>query len=143
MGTVDGRDDTLKTNAKLFTFCCDLYVGQTMNTFHQHNVEADTNARGKHKIEVFFHLAEHCVVIPAGKNRYLVDVGWETIEDVGQRTIEIELDPCLKVEEFKGSEDPICGWVSRGYHQKEASTTLVGRCTGEGNICLVCRIYIR
>jgi len=99
-------------------------------------------ARGKHKIEVFFHLAEHCVVIPVGKNRYLVDVGCETIEDVGRRTIEIELDPCLKVEEFKGSEDPIFGWVSRGYHQKEASTTLVGRCTGEGNTCLVCRIDI-
>ena len=105
-------------------------------------IRDDIIARGKHKIEVFFHLAEHCVVVPAGKNRYLVDVGWETIEDVGRRTIEIELDPCLKVEEFKGSEDPICGWVSRGYHQKEAGTTLVGRCTGEGNTCLVCRINI-
>jgi len=105
-------------------------------------VRDDIIARGKHEIEVFFHLAEHCVVIPAGRNRYLVDVGWETIEDVGRRTIEIELDPCLKVEEFKGSEDPICGWVSRGYHQKEAGTTLVGRCTGKGNTCLVCRIDI-
>lgn len=105
-------------------------------------VRDDIIARGKHKIEIFFHLAEHCVVIPAGRNRYLVDVGWEKIEDVGRRTVEIELDPCLKVEEFKGSEDPICGWVSRGYHQKEASTTLVGRCTGEGNTCLVCRLHI-
>ena len=105
-------------------------------------VRDDIIARGKHKIEVFFHLAEHCTVIPAGKNRYLVDVGWETIEDVGRRKIEIELDPCLQVEEFKGSKDPICGWVSRGYHQKEASTTLVGHCTGKGNTCLVCRITI-
>ena len=105
-------------------------------------IRDDIIARGKHKIEIFFHLAEHCVVIPAGRNRYLVDVGWETIEDAGRRTIEIELDQCLKVEEFKGSEDPICGWVSRGYHQKEASTTLVGRCTGKGNTCLVCRIDI-
>ncbi len=105
-------------------------------------VRDDIIARGKHEIEVFFHLAEHCVVVPAGRNRYLIDVGWETIENVGRRTIEIELDPCLQVESFKGSEDPICGWVSRGYHQKEASTTLVGRCTGEGNTCLVCRINI-
>jgi len=97
-------------------------------------IRDDIIARGKHKIEVFFHLAEHCVVIPAGRNRYLVDVGW--------RTIEIELDPCLQVESFNGSEDPICGWLSRGYHQKEASTTLVGRCTGKGNTCLVCRINI-
>jgi hypothetical protein len=97
-------------------------------------VRDDIITRGKHEIEVFFHLAEHCVVNPAGRNRYLVDVG--------PGTVEIELDPRLKVEEFRGSEDPICGWVSRGYHQKEASTTLVGRCTGEGNTCLVYRIDI-
>ncbi len=105
-------------------------------------VRDDIIACGKHKIEVFFHLAEHCVVVPAGRNCYLIDVGWETIENVGRRTIEIELDPCLQVESFKGSEDPICGWVSRGYHQKEASTTLVGRCISEGNTCFVCRINI-
>ena len=97
-------------------------------------VRDDIIAHGKHEIEVFFHLAEHCVVNPAGKNCYLVDVG--------PGTIEIELDPCLQVASFNGSKDPIFGWVSRGYHQKEASTTLVGRCTGEGNICLVCRINI-
>jgi uncharacterized heparinase superfamily protein len=97
-------------------------------------VRDDIIARGKHEIEVFFHLAEHCVVIPAGGNRYLVDAG--------SGTIEIELDPCLQVESFNGSKDPIFGWVSRGYHQKEASTTLVGHCTGESNICLVCRINI-
>ena len=74
------------------------------------------------------------MVNPAGRNRYLVYV------DSG--TIEIELDPCLNVESFSGSEDPICGWVSRGYHQKEASTTLVGRCTSNSNTCLVSRINI-
>ncbi|MCP4609783.1 MAG: heparinase [Planctomycetes bacterium] len=97
-------------------------------------IRDDIIARGKHKIEIFFHLAEHCVVNPAGRNRYLVYV------DSG--TIEIELDPCLNVESFNGSEDPICGWVSRGYHQKEASTTLVGRCTSNNNTCLVTRINI-
>ncbi len=97
-------------------------------------IRDDVIACGKHEIEVFFHLAEHCVVNPAGINRYLVDVG--------PGTIEIELDHRLRVKEFKGSEDPICGWVSRGYHQKKASTTLVGCCTAEGNTCLVCRIDI-
>ncbi|MBW7992323.1 MAG: heparinase [Planctomycetes bacterium] len=95
-------------------------------------IRDDIIARGKHKIEVFFHLAEHCVVNPAGRNRYLVYVN--------SGTIEIELDSSLQVESFNGSKDPICGWVSRGYHQKEASTTLVGRCTGNGNTCLVNRI---
>ncbi len=97
-------------------------------------IRDDIIACGKHKIEIFFHLAEHCVVNPAGRNRYLVYVS--------SGTIEIELDPCLHVESFNGGEDPICGWVSRGYHQKEASTTLIGRCTSKGNTCLVNRINI-
>jgi len=112
---------------------------------HRRNLDLDGRARrlivrddiiacAKHEVEIFSHLAEHCVVNPAGENRYLVDVG--------SGMIAIELDPRLKVEEFKGSEDPICGWVSRGYHQKQASTTLVGRCICEGNTSLVCRIDI-
>ncbi len=97
-------------------------------------VRDDIITCGKHQIEVFFHFAEYCIVNPVGKNRYLVDVG--------PGTIEIELDNRLTVETFKGSEEPICGWVSRSYHQKQASTTLVGCCTVEGNTCLVCRVDI-
>jgi len=97
-------------------------------------IRDDIIACAKHEMQVFFHIAEHCVVSPAGENRYVIDIG--------PGTITIELDHRLKVEEFKGSEDPICGWVSRGYHQKEASTTLVGGCICEGNTSLVCRIDI-
>jgi hypothetical protein len=97
-------------------------------------VRDDIIACAKHEMQVFFHLAEHCVVNRAGENRYVIDVG--------PGTITIELDHRLKVEEFKGSEDPIYGWVSRGYHQKQTSATLVGGCICEGNTSLVCRIDI-
>ena len=97
-------------------------------------VRDELNTGAKHEIEIFFHLAEHCVVQPAGENRLLVDVG--------PGTVEIQLDPYLQVETFNGSEDPICGWVSRGYHQKQACTTLVGHCTCEGSTSLACRIGI-
>jgi uncharacterized heparinase superfamily protein len=91
-------------------------------------------ARGKHDVSAFFHFAEHCVVQPAGENRYLVDVG------PGMATV--ELDRRLQVRSFRGSEEPIGGWVSRGYHQKEPATTLVGCCGCQGNLTLVSRIYI-
>ncbi len=91
-------------------------------------------AREKHEIELYFHLAEHCVVTAAGGNRYFVDAG--------PGIVTIELDRRLKVETFEGSRDPICGWVSRGYHRKQASTTLVGRCASEGGTSLACTIHI-
>ncbi|MFC1634015.1 alginate lyase family protein, partial [Planctomycetota bacterium] len=94
----------------------------------------DIMARAKHEIQIFFHFAEHCVVKQAGENCYLVDVG--------PGMIVIELDQCLQVESFKGGEDPISGWVSRGYHQKKAGTTIVGRCMSRGNTCLISRINI-
>ncbi len=97
-------------------------------------IRDDIFAKRKHKVEVFFHLAEHCQVKPVDRNRYLVDTG--------SGTVTIDLDPILEVEVLKGSEDPICGWVSRGYHHKQASTTLIGRCVGKGNLCLVCRMAI-
>ncbi len=97
-------------------------------------VRDEINAGAKHDIEIFFHFAEHCGVNPADENRYLVDIG--------PGTVEVEFDRRLRIESFNGSEDPICGWVSRGYHRKEPGTTLVGRCTCEGNMSLVCMFEI-
>jgi uncharacterized heparinase superfamily protein len=90
--------------------------------------------RGKHDVQVYFHLAENCRVTQAAPNRY------ET--DVGPGCVTIELDPRLSVRTLCGSEEPIGGWVSRGYHRKTPSTTLVGRCTVAGNTSLVTRITI-
>ncbi|MBM4149927.1 MAG: hypothetical protein FJ224_12925, partial [Lentisphaerae bacterium] len=97
-------------------------------------VRDDILARQRHEIAVVFHLAERCRVTTTGRNRFRIDVG--------PGTVEIELDSALQVELFQGSEDPLWGWVSRGYHRKEASTTLVGRGAEEGDISLVCRIRI-
>ena len=97
-------------------------------------VRDDIIASGRHKVEVCFHLAEHCGVVQTGQNRYEIDAG--------PGKVVIELDPRLSVETLRGSEDPIGGWVSRGYHRKTASTTMVGRVVSEGEMSLVCRIDI-
>ncbi|MHC4351646.1 MAG: heparinase II/III family protein [Planctomycetota bacterium] len=97
-------------------------------------IRDDIIATGRHEIEIFLHLAEHCVVNDTGGNCYQANVGLGVVE--------IQLDPRFQVEMFNGSEDPISGWVSRGYHQKKASTTFVGRCTSEGSTSFECRVSI-
>jgi hypothetical protein len=47
-------------------------------------------------------------------------------------TVTLEVDPQLAVDTLRGSEDPIGGWVSRGYHRKVPSTTLIARGCCEG-----------
>jgi len=97
-------------------------------------VRDDILTRGRHDAQVYFHLAENCGVIQAAPNRYEIDVG--------PGGVTIELDPRLSVRTLCGSEDPIGGWVSRGYHRKATSTTLVGHCAVAGNTSLVTRITI-
>ena len=82
------------------------------------------SASTTHRIAICFHLAEDCnasvdsqgnigIVLPEGK-------------------LSLSVDPRLKVTLFKGSENPRCGWVSRGYHHKVPSPTVVaeGLCPG-------------
>ena len=97
-------------------------------------IRDDIIACKEHNIAVCFHFAGHCVVNPAGQNHYSIDVG--------PATVEIELDSNLEVELFKGSTDPIFGWVSRSYHQKQPAATLVARCRCKGNISLVSKVDI-
>jgi Heparinase II/III-like protein/Heparinase II/III N-terminus len=97
-------------------------------------VRDDIIANGKHEVEICFHFAEHCMASKTGTNRYAIDAG--------PGTVELELDSQLQVESFHGSEDPLFGWVSCGYHQKQPSTTLIGRCVCEGGTSLVCRFDI-
>jgi len=91
-------------------------------------------ATGRHDVQISFHLAEQCTVEPAGANRYVVDTG--------RGTVRMELDRRLEVETYNGSEEPIYGWVSRGYHRKQPSPTLVGRLAINGRTSIVCRLEI-
>jgi hypothetical protein len=97
-------------------------------------VQDEIVARGEHRAEVNFHLAENCRARQAGPHGFEVDF----------RTgcAMIELDPRLSVRIVQGGEDPIGGWVSRGYHRKAPSATLVGQCAVAGNTSLVTRIKI-
>jgi hypothetical protein len=89
-------------------------------------------ANGTHEIAIYFHLAEDTIVSAAQPNEYRIDVAGGTVA--------LEIDPRLTVETLRGSEDPIGGWVSRGYHRKAPSTTLMARGRCEGASSFVSRV---
>ena len=97
-------------------------------------IQDEIIARKEHEINIYFHFAERCIVRRLSDNLFFIDVG------VG--TVDLQMDSSLQVETFRGCENPIAGWVSRGYHQKQPSTTLVGHCTASGRIRLTSRIHI-
>jgi hypothetical protein len=56
--------------------------------------------------------------------------------------VTLTLDPRLAATERRGSEDPIGGWVSRGYHDKTPATTVIARAAWSGSTTFVCRVEV-
>ena len=123
----------------------DGYTRLAQPVMHRRRVELDGTKRelvirdelfgtGRHEAALRFQLSEFCQIEAQTGNQYAIEV------DGGQ--VAIELDPRLKVRARYGSEAPIGGWVSRGYHHKIAATQLVGRIHFENETTLISRIRI-
>jgi hypothetical protein len=91
------------------------------------SIQDDIVASGPHEISAYFHLAEDAVLSVERPNRCSIAVG--------DGMVRLEVDARLEVDVLTGSDDPIGGWVSRGYHRKGPSTTLIarGRCYGNNS----------
>jgi len=83
------------------------------------NVFDEIQGDGEHDVRIFFHVAEDCTVDTDGAST--VRIG------VGSSVVILDVDPALSVAVMSGSEAPISGWVSRGYHRKLPSTTIIAR----------------
>lgn len=97
-------------------------------------VRDDILARGSHAIAIHFHLAEDVAISAVGPNRFRLTVG--------STTATLELDANLTAETLAGSEDPIGGWVSRGYHRRTPATTLIARGQSRGASTFTTRITV-
>jgi hypothetical protein len=97
-------------------------------------IQDDIAATGTHEIAAYFHLAEDALVSAERLNRYRIAV------EGGKLTLEV--DAHLTVEVLAGSDEPIGGWVSRSYHRKVPSTTLIARGRCQGRCSYVSRIGI-
>ncbi len=99
-------------------------------------IEGEPGAR--HEASLQFHFSELCEV---GESRTQGERTLIGIELKGN-TVTLELDGRLEVSRFHGSERPIAGWISRGYHRKAPVTTVVGRFAFEGSARIETRLRI-
>jgi hypothetical protein len=97
-------------------------------------IQDDIIAEGRHEVALYFHLAEDCLVSESRPNCYKISIGGGVVT--------LELDAQLSTERLMASETPIGGWVSRGYHKKTPTSTIIGRGVSLGKTTYVCRITI-
>jgi hypothetical protein len=79
--------------------------------------------RDTHEVEISFHFSEACTVWQAARDVFLAAHG--------TRRLRLHLDARLTPTLYRGSEEPIAGWVSRTFDVKVPTVTLVacGRIT--------------
>lgn len=87
-----------------------------------------------HDIALYFHLGPACRVESQDGPLWTISCG--------DMTVLLEMDERLAVEAITGSDNPICGWFSGGYHRKQPITTVVCRCMCEGLSTLVTTVKV-
>ncbi len=112
---------------------------------HQRTVELDASrgelvitdeltGKSEHAGQICFHFSEFCNVEEIRDNAATILAPFGTIQ--------MTLDARLDVRAYCGQENPLFGWVSRGYHKKVPCPTIVGDLRWTGNTTLVTRLSL-
>ncbi len=91
-------------------------------------------ASGEHEVVIRFHFSESCVL--RKRAGHVVDF------EIQSKGVRLEMDPALDVTVLEASEDPIGGWVSRGYHRRGRAATVVGSATCRGTRTFITRLIL-
>ena len=99
-------------------------------------IEDRLEMSGEHEVEIFFHCAAECRVEALGSG-FAIQRGSATL------LLELPRDARGAARLYQGSTDPLCGWLSRHYDQREPSPTIAWRARLSGAALLrtelVCR----
>jgi hypothetical protein len=90
--------------------------------------------RGEHRVSMFFHAAEHARVRQSGSSQFIIELAGGTAT--------LDLDPQLTATFAEGRDEPIGGWVSRGYHRKSPAVTIEASMIGRGPVTLRSRVRL-
>lgn len=97
-------------------------------------VRDELRAEKRHRYAQYWHLGESCRLV--SRQGTLLTIEWDTGRAI------LMLDERLSVELLRGHDAPIGGWVSRAYHQKAPTTTVVASCQTRGRLTLATTIRL-
>ena len=99
------------------------------------DVEDELVMSGEHDVEIFLHCAPECIVEPVSGGFAIRRGPWALL-------VQLPVHPAGAARLYSGSTQPLCGWVSRHYDQREPAPTIVwrARLAGRSRLCtrLVC-----
>jgi Heparinase II/III-like protein/Heparinase II/III N-terminus len=96
---------------------------------HRIDIRDRVESAGRHRIRLAFHLGPDVRAVLDGRE---VQLAWGQAAD-GSAAATLQLSPRLQWTLIRGSTDPVLGWYSRGFGEKEPTTTVLGEGTTDGN----------
>jgi hypothetical protein len=123
----------------------DGYMRLSDQVMHRRTVEMDASEwtfvitdvldmKGAHHVSLPFHVSEQATVTQRGSHEFEIAVA--------RGRVVLILDSQLAATVRHGSERPLGGWVSRGYHAKTPSTTVIGSLETHEPITITTRIFV-
>jgi len=97
-------------------------------------IKDEISAEALHRVDIYFHLDFNCSITRINNNCY------EIITKRKKKVI-IEIDKQMQTEVFRGTENPLLGWHSTGYHLKKPTNTLKCSAQLKGNGQFLTYIY--
>jgi heparinase II/III-like protein len=83
-------------------------------------IEDRLEMSGEHDVEIFFHCAAECAVEPVASGFAIRRAPWTLL-------VRLPTQPAGAARLYHGSTQPLCGWISRHYDQREPAPTIVWR----------------
>ncbi len=99
-------------------------------------IEDRLEMSGEHDVEIFLHCAPECAVEPVASGFAIRRGPWTLLA-------QLPADPAATARVYRGSLQPLCGWVSRRYDQREPAPTIVWRAHLAGRSRLRTRLICR
>jgi len=133
----------------LETLCAwqDGYLRLADPVLHRRRLTLDKRARsltiedrlemsGEHDVEIFLHCAPECSVEPTAAGFAIRRAPWTL-------GVQLPSQPLGAAQVYRGSTQPLCGWVSRHYDEREPAPTIVWRARLSGSCRLRTRLMCR
>lgn len=105
-------------------------------TARQITVEDRLQMAGTHQVELLFHCSEKCRVVSAGPDSYRI------MQDGRDILIALPRYEAATHQTIRGREQPICGWISHRFDEREPTTTLCWSARLQGDVHLVTTIDV-
>jgi heparinase II/III-like protein len=81
-------------------------------------IEDRLEMSGEHDVRILFHCAPQCAVVPMGSGFAIRRGPWALV-------LRLPPHPQASARVYRGSTQPLCGWISRHYDQREPAPTIV------------------